>query len=67
MYKYNGSVLWKQMIFVVLGNFFPNGFLNNDIERSTYFTRLAISSFTSPIVESSETSNDIHFLLPSLS
>ena len=67
MYKYNGSVLWKQMIFVEFNNFLPNGFLNNEIERSTYLTCLAISSLTSPIVESSDISNVIHFLLPSLS
>ena len=67
MYKYNGSVLWKQMIFVVFNNFFPNGFLNNDILRSAYLTRLAISSLTSRIVESSDILNVIHFLFPSLS
>jgi len=63
MYKSNGSVSWKQMIFVVFNNFFPNGFLNNDIVRSAYLTRLAILSFTSPIVESSEITNVIHFFL----
>ena len=65
MYKYNGSVLWKQIIFVVFDNFLPKGFLNNDIVRSAYLTRLAISSLTSKMVEFSDNSNVIHFLLPS--
>jgi len=63
MYKCNGSVSWKQMIFVVFNNFFPNGFLNNVIVRSANLTRLAISSLTSKMVESSDISNVIHFLL----
>ena len=67
MYKYNGSVSWKQMIFVEFDNFLPNGFLNNDIVRSVYFTRSAISSLTLAIVESSDISNVIHFLLPCMS
>ena len=63
MYKHNGSVSRKQMICVAFDNFFPNGFLNNDIVRSANLTRLAISSFTSPIVESSGITNVIHFFL----
>ena len=64
MYKYNGSVLWKQLIFVVFDNFLPKGFLNNDIVWSACLTRLAILFLTSKMVESSGISNVIHFLLP---
>jgi len=64
MYKYNGSVLWKQIIFVLFDNFLPKGFLNNDIVWSACLTRLAISFLTCQMFESSDSSNVIHFLLP---
>ena len=64
MYKYNGSVSWKQMICVAFDNFLPKGFLNNDIVWSACLTRLAISFLTPQMFESSDSSNVIHFLLP---